>query len=112
MAQEQFSIGSFSLQSGLSVRALRLYDEVGLLKPATVAKHNKYRYYQTEQLHLAQQIKFYRQYELPLDDIKIILENPRQAKATLRSHLKRLQNELDKQQALIGQLQQLLEKSS
>jgi DNA-binding transcriptional MerR regulator len=108
---EQISIGYFSAQTGLSVRALRLYDQVGLLKPATVTKHNHYRYYQPEQVKIAQQIRLYRQYELPLDDIKIILENPQQTKKTLQTHLARLQDEVSKQQSLIGQLESLLQKS-
>jgi DNA-binding transcriptional MerR regulator len=112
MLEQKISIGYFSAQTGLSVRALRLYDEVGLLKPATVTKHNNYRYYHGEQLEVAQQIRFYRQYDLPLDDIKVILKNPRQTKKTLREHLERLEQEVSKQQSLIGQLQQLLEKSS
>jgi DNA-binding transcriptional MerR regulator len=108
---EQISIGHFSAQTGLSVRALRLYDEVGLLKPALVTKHNHYRYYQPEQVKIAQQIKLYRQYELPLDDIKVILENPQHTRKTLQNHLERLQDEVSKQQNLIGELESLLQTS-
>jgi DNA-binding transcriptional MerR regulator len=112
MPVQQFSIGYFSAQSGLSVRALRLYDEVGLLKPATVTKHNHYRYYRPEQLHIAQQIKLYRQYEVSLEDIKTMLENPSRTKETLQNHLERLQQTLCKQQNMIGQLEVLIQKSS
>jgi MerR family transcriptional regulator, thiopeptide resistance regulator len=106
---EQVSIGHFSAQTGLSVRALRLYDQVGLLKPALVTTHNHYRYYQPEQIKIAQQIKLYRQYDLPLEDIKTILENPRQTQKTLQNHLERLQQGVAKQQSLIGQLENFLQ---
>jgi DNA-binding transcriptional MerR regulator len=108
---EQISIGFFAAQTGLSVRALRLYDEVGLLKPATVTKHNHYRYYQPEQIKIAQQIKLYRQYDVSLEDIKTILENPHQTQITLQNHLKRLQQGVAKQQSLIGELELLLQNS-
>ncbi|MFN3267032.1 MAG: MerR family transcriptional regulator [Deinococcales bacterium] len=108
MSQNQISIGCFSAQTGLSVRALRLYDEVGLLKPALVNRHNKYRYYQSEQIVRAKQIKFYREYSLPLEDIRDILEHPQKAQNILQNHLERLQQEVAKQQHLIGQIQTLL----
>jgi len=46
--------------SGVSVRALRFYDEIGLLKPAFYGD-NGYRYYEKEQLLSLQQILFYRE---------------------------------------------------
>lgn len=109
MSQNQVSIGFFAAQTGLSVRALRLYDQVGLLKPAVVTKHNKYRYYQPEQIARAKQIKRYREYDLPLEDIKIILEQPQQTRAILQNHLERLELEVAKQQHLIGQIRVLIQ---
>lgn len=108
MAQQHISIGYFSSQTGLSVRALRLYDEVGLLKPAFVVEHNKYRYYQSEQIELAKQIKTYRENDLPLEQIKHILEQPESTQQTLEQHLERLRERLIQQQTLIGQVERLL----
>ncbi len=108
MAQQHISIGYFSSQTGLSVRALRLYDEVGLLKPAFVVEHNKYRYYQFEQIELAKQIKTYRENDLPLEQIKHILEQPESTQQTLEQHLERLRERLIQQQTLIGQVERLL----
>ncbi len=102
------SIGYFAAQTGLSIRALRLYDEVGLLKPVVVVKHNKYRYYKFEQIAVAQQIKTYRENELPLEEIKLILNHPLSAKQRLEQHLERLRQRLTQHQTMIGQLEQML----
>lgn len=61
--------------TGISIRALRYYDEIGLLKPTTLTEAN-YRLYDDEALEKLQQILFFRELELPLIDIKSILENP------------------------------------
>lgn len=45
MGRELFSIGDFSRMSRLSVKALRLYDQEGILKPGYVDPQNGYRYY-------------------------------------------------------------------
>ena len=52
---EELSIGSFSRVSGLTVKALRHYDEIGLLEPARVDQWTGYRYYGLEQARVAQQ---------------------------------------------------------
>ena len=108
MENQHISIGYFAALTGLSIRALRLYDEVGLLKPAIVVKHNKYRYYQYDQIAVAQQIKTYREHELPIEEIKLILSHPPSAKERLEQHLERLRQRLSQHQTIIGQLEQML----
>ena len=108
MENQHISIGYFAALTGLSIRALRLYDEVGLLKPAVVVKHNKYRYYQYDQIAVAQQIKTYREHELPIEEIKLILSHPPSAKERLEQHLERLRQRLSQHQTIIGQLEQML----
>ena len=44
-------IGEFSKLSRVSVRMLRHYDEIGLLKPAEIDRFTDYRYYREDQLH-------------------------------------------------------------
>lgn len=61
--------------SGMSTRTLRFYDEIDLLKPASVGE-NQYRYYETEQLLKLQQIIFYRELDFPLKKIKAMLSDP------------------------------------
>lgn len=45
-----FKIGDFSQMSRVSIRMLRHYDELGLLKPASVEPFTGYRYYSAHQL--------------------------------------------------------------
>jgi DNA-binding transcriptional MerR regulator len=67
------SIGEFARRSGLSPRALRIYDEVGLLPPARVDPHSGYRWYTVDQLDQARLIVSLRQLGLPLARIATIL---------------------------------------
>lgn len=58
--------------SGVSVRTLHFYDEIGLLPPAYVGD-NGYRYYEEEQLLLLQQILFFRELGFELKQIQTIV---------------------------------------
>lgn len=87
--------------SGVSVRALHYYDEIGLLKPAHVGA-NGYRYYRREELLRLQQILFHRELGFPLEEIKRILDAPGfDQAAALRSHRQRLENEVQRFEGLI-----------
>jgi DNA-binding transcriptional MerR regulator len=68
-----FSIGEFSQISGLSVKALRFYDEKGLLKPAHVDPATDYRYYDAASAERARIIARLRELQFSLDDIARIL---------------------------------------
>jgi len=61
--------------SGVSVRALHHYDEIGLLKPASIGR-NRYRYYGREELLRLQQILLHRELDIPLGEIAAILDGP------------------------------------
>ena len=61
--------------SGISVRALHHYDEIGLLKPAFVGE-NRYRYYGRDELLRLQQILLYREFGVPLAEIIDYLDQP------------------------------------
>src|SRR6185295_9119758 len=87
--------------SGVSVRALHFYDEVGLLKPAYVGA-NGYRFYDEAQLLMLQQILFYRELGFELKQIKKILNRPDFDKVTaLESHCKVLRKNLAHTRQLI-----------
>jgi DNA-binding transcriptional MerR regulator len=62
--------------SGVSVRALHHYDEIGLLKPASIGR-NRYRYYGQEELLRLQQILLHRELDIPLNEIGAILDDPK-----------------------------------
>lgn len=59
--------------SGVSVRALHHYDEIGLLKPASIGR-NGYRYYGQDELLRLQQILLHRELDIPLGEIGAILD--------------------------------------
>jgi DNA-binding transcriptional MerR regulator len=70
---DQMGIGEFASRSRLSARALRLYDELGLLLPARVDEDSGYRLYEPGQLKQARLIASLRQLHFPLAEIKAIL---------------------------------------
>lgn len=61
--------------AGVSIRALHLYDQIGLLKPALRSKAG-YRQYSDDELLRLQQILFYRELDFPLKEIATILNAP------------------------------------
>ena len=58
-------IGEFSKLSRVSVRMLRHYDEIGLLKPAEIDRFTDYRYYREDQLPIAGRIAALKDIVLP-----------------------------------------------
>ena len=67
-------IGRFARLSGLSVGALRHYDEIGLLAPAEVDRETGYRRYRRDQLDAARLVGRLRDLEVPLETIRAVLE--------------------------------------
>lgn len=61
--------------AGISVRTLHYYDEIGLLKP-TEKSDAGYRLYDDKALEQLQQILFFREFDIPLKEIKAVMENP------------------------------------
>ena len=70
---EEISIGEFARRSRLSPKALRLYDELGVLVPSRVDEASGYRYYDIAQLDEARLVVMLRQLQLPLAAIKAML---------------------------------------
>lgn len=70
------TIGEFALSTGLSVKALRFYDERGLLAPADVDPHSGYRRYSAAQLRTATTIRILRTAGLSVEDVKTALDEP------------------------------------
>lgn len=95
--------------SGVSVRTLHFYDEVGLLKPAYQAP-NGYRFYEEPQLLTLQQILFYRELGFELKQIKDILRRPDFEKvAALMSHREVLEETLARTRTLLSTLDKTAE---
>lgn len=69
-------IKEFAELTGVSVRTLHYYDEIGLLQPSSVDEQNGYRIYDEGSLERMQEILFYRELDFPLKSISIILSSP------------------------------------
>jgi DNA-binding transcriptional MerR regulator len=84
---DEISIGEFARRSRLSLKALRLYDERGVLVPSRVDRASGYRYYDTDQLDEARLVVMLRQLQLPLAAIKELLAcDPADAAARVAEH--------------------------
>lgn len=63
-------IGVFSQVSGVSIKALRLWDELGLLKPVIVDSESGYRYYRASQLHNVDRLLMVKSLGIPMTRLK------------------------------------------
>lgn len=103
-----YTVNKLSRLSGVSVRTLHYYDEIGLLKPAYCGENN-YRYYEEEQLLLLQQILFYRELGFQLNDIKKVIYCEQFDKINaLESHKKILHKDLERTKNLIETIEKTL----
>ena len=73
---ELLTIGEFARASRLSAKALRLYDELGLLRPAAVDPVNGYRRYSPGQLETARVVAWLRRIGMPLAEIRAVVDMP------------------------------------
>jgi len=70
-----YTIKEIADLAGVTPRTLRYYDEIGLLGPSQIGE-NGYRYYDHESLLILQQIMYFRELDVPLKDIQLILNLP------------------------------------
>jgi len=96
-----FTVKQLSKLAGVTPRTLHYYDAIGLLKPSRVGD-NGYRYYGEESLLQLQQILFYRELDMPLDDIKKIMTQSRfDVLKALESHKVALTKRMDRSERLL-----------
>ena len=105
------SIGRFARLSGLSVGALRHYDETELLAPAEVDRFTGYRRYRRDQLDTARAIGRLRDLEVPLETIRAVLatDDPSERQRLLGEQRARVEARIHRLQRIhhvIGQLSQ------
>jgi serine/threonine protein phosphatase PrpC len=88
------SSGEFARTSGLTRKALRLYDELGLLTPARVDPHSGYRFYAPAQLEQARLVAWLRRLGMPLAAIRSMSTlSPTLAAAELAAYWDRVEAE-------------------
>lgn len=100
----EYSIQELSKLSGVTIRTLRWYDQIGLLKPSRVAESG-YRYYGKREVDRLQDILYYRALGVELARIRECLDNPSFDRlAALKGHLTALEAERQKLEGLIHSL--------
>ncbi|QCT01320.1 transcriptional regulator [Paenibacillus algicola] len=86
----EYTIQKLAEMAGVSTRALRYYDEIGLLHPNRISSSG-YRIYSRREVERLQQIMFYRELSLPLDTIQELLDAPGfDSLAALKGHREQL----------------------
>ena len=101
---KRITVRALARLSGVSVRTLHHYDQIGLLKPACVGA-NGYRYYGREELLRLQQILFHRELEFPLEAIAQVLARPDFDRVeALRRHRAKLSAQLARYRRLLKTL--------
>lgn len=104
-----YTVKQLSKLAGVSVRSLHYYDEIGLLKPSWLGS-NGTRHYEEEALLKLQQILFYRELDLSLDEIKAIVGRPDfDVLTALRSHKGALQGRVERLNRLIQTVDNTIE---
>jgi DNA-binding transcriptional MerR regulator len=107
---EELAIGRFSRLSGLTVKALRHYDEIGLLEPARVDEATGYRYYSLAQARHAEAIRRLRALELPLDEIRgLLLADDATLRERLAVHRARVEGKAVETQRILEELDRLID---
>src|SRR5882672_3347903 len=101
MTVKLLTIGEFARLSRLSPKALRLYDELGLLRPFQVDPWSGYRYYEPSQLERARLVAWLRRLGLPLAQIGAVVEAaPAEAAALVTAFLRVTEAEFSERQRL------------
>ncbi|MBL8062927.1 MAG: MerR family transcriptional regulator [Anaerolineales bacterium] len=97
--KDLLSIGTFANMTRLSIKALRLYDQLGILQPLHIDPQTGYRYYGVDQLPSARMIRNMRDMDMPLAVIRRMLTvlpvSQAQAELLVRQHLEMRERQLE-----------------
>jgi len=112
--KELLSIGAFASMTRLSIKALRLYDQLDLLQPRHVDPQSGYRFYGIDQLSSARMIRNMREMDMPLATIRQVLATwisaPEQAEALVQEYAEMREQQVrqirSQVQEIIRQIQQ------
>ncbi|RNC62750.1 MAG: HTH-type transcriptional activator mta [Candidatus Dichloromethanomonas elyunquensis] len=104
----EYSINKLAKLAGVSTRTLRYYDEIGLLSPERIS-NNDYRVYGQKEVDLLQQILFYRELGVSLDEIKnIVWSKDYNGIAALQGHLSALKAKKEQIELLITNVEKTI----
>lgn len=104
----EYRINQLARLAKISVRTLRYYDEIGLLSPGRISG-NGYRVYSQKEVDLLQQILFYRELGVQLDEIKnIVGSKGYDQTAALQDHLSALKEKKEQLELLIANVEKTI----
>lgn len=104
----EYTVHKLGKMAGVSTRTLRYYDEIGILKPARI-NSSGYRIYGRAEVDRLQQILFYIELGVGLEDIKAIIDDPAfDAETALREHLEKLLHKKAQLEILIDNVRKTL----
>jgi len=106
---ELIPIGRFARLAGLSIGALRHYDELGILQPADVDRFTAYRRYRRAQIEVARMIRRLRDLELPIDEIRAVLaaDDPAEQRRLIADHRARIEARSNRLHLVLHHLAQI-----
>ena len=108
--RQLLSIGMFAQLSGLTVKALRHYDQIDLLRPAHVDESSGYRYYALAQARTAEAIRKLRALEVPLDEVRPMLgASPEELREQLAVHRARLEGRAVETTRILAELGRIID---
>jgi len=105
---DMFKIGDFSKFTRVSIKMLRYYDEIGLLKPDRIDPESGYRYYSAGQLPRLNQIILFKDLGFSMEQIKTLLNehlSPDELKGMLRLRKAEIQQQIEEDKARLAQLE-------
>ena len=101
---ERLTIGRFARLTGLSPKALRNYDASGLLRPADVDPATGYRRYDRAQIETGRLIRRLRDLDVPLGEVRAILDDPSQLPKRLEARAAEVEAEVFRRQRIAHRL--------
>jgi DNA-binding transcriptional MerR regulator len=111
--KDLLSIGAFASMTRLSIKALRLYDQLDLLQPRHVDSQSGYRYYEVDQLSRARMIRSMRDMDMPLATIRQVLAaldtSPVEAETLVREYASMREKQVEQIRAQVQTFIQLIQ---
>jgi DNA-binding transcriptional MerR regulator len=109
VTDDRLSIGRFARLTGLSIGALRHYDELDILRPADVDRSTGYRRYAADQVEIGRAIARLRDLEVPLEEIRAVLgtDDPAEQRRRVADQATRVQARVDRQVRILHVLRHL-----
>ena len=105
-----YTVSQLAKMAGVSVRTLHHYDHIGLLKPSSRTQAG-YRLYERQDLLRLQQILFFRELDLPLNEIQSILDDPEFDQIrSLESHRRQLQGRMERLARLLSTIDKTIQR--